>query len=123
MFVLASVLLACGVAGLAGCFLPLQGPLSFWSLRGMNPTGTLLPMAAFAVAIVMAAGALVRPPMVRTQAIIAGMAFAFVLVRLRDVIVAFATDGALGARMIAFGAAGGLIAAVACAVRAEPDRA
>jgi hypothetical protein len=122
MFTVKVGVLASGLLGIVGCFLPLKGDLSLWAVRSLTPGLATMVISAFLVAAVVATIGLAKPPMLRWQAILAILGFGFVLAKLREVIVSFITDGAIGARLIGLSAVVGLVLAVLCAVKAEPVR-
>lgn len=109
---------ACALVGLVGCFLPLgPGGITFWHLRGGSPAESYAIMAGYAVALVVPALAIAKPPLVRWQAIVASAAFAFVLIQMRELLASFVVDGRIGGKLMALAPAVGLVLAIVCVAR------
>lgn len=107
-----------GLVGLIACFLPLGAlSLSFWDMREQAPANTYMTIAAYAVGFVVPGIALVKPPILRWQAIVSALAFAFVLIKLRGLLGAFFTDGGIGAKLMVVAPLLGLICSILCLVK------
>jgi hypothetical protein len=90
-----------GLAGLIGCFLPLGDlGVSFWSLRGGSPGDSYAIMLGYLVGFIVPAIAVAKPPMLRWQALVAITAFAFVLIKMRELLETFLVDGGVGAKLM-----------------------
>jgi hypothetical protein len=102
-----------GLAGLVGCFLPLGAKtLSFFALRSGSPGDSYAIMAGYLVALIMGALAIARPPMLRWQALVAITAFAFVLIKMRDLLETFLVHGNVGAKLMVVAPILGLLFAI-----------
>ena len=116
--------LACGLVGLLGCFLPLyvrgDATISFFGMRELDAAQTFTVMTAFAAALAMAALAGSRG-MLRWQALVAAIAFAFVIAKLRGDVIDLLWRGAIGGKLMALATSLGLVAAIAAVVRPVPD--
>lgn len=117
--------LACGLLGLIGCFLPMVSfgseSISFFKLREM-PGGSsqvFMTMAGYVAALVMGAMAAAKPPMQRWQGIVAIVGFAWVVFKMRDGFMKLITDGAIGAKLMGISALAGLIFAILCVAKPE----
>ncbi len=109
-----------GLVGLIACFLPLGAvSLSFWDMREHAPANTYTTLAAYAVGFFVPAIALVKPPILRWQAIVSALAFAFVLIKLRDVLGSFMTNGSIGAKLMVVAPGLGLIFSILCLVKPQ----
>ena len=90
-----------GLAGLIGCFLPLGAlGLSFWSLRSGSPGDSYAIMVGYLVGFIVPAIAVAKPPMLRWQALVTTTAFAFVLIKMRELLGTFLVDGNVGAKLM-----------------------
>jgi hypothetical protein len=124
--------LAAAIVGLVGCFLPLialgDASASWFALRA-GPGAAVhvyLVIAAFAVALGMAALGGARG-LERWQALIAAIAFLFVVLKFRAGVMGAGSPldlvrGLVGGKLIAAGALGGLALALVAAWRPQPDR-
>lgn len=113
--------LAAGVVGLAGSFLPLTSDVSWWARRaGPDGIGVYFVIAAFAVAIVTASLA-IRQGFQRWLALIALIGFAFVILKFRTQFFDLFTSQ-VGGQLIGVAAALGAICAGLAAWRPEPAR-
>lgn len=121
--------LACGLVGLVGCFLPLveeRGTFSWFDGRTQNAATTYLVMAGYAVALVAAALGALRG-MERWLSAIAIIGFAFVIFKFRF---GLSQDGTpfelfalpLGGKLMGAGMFAGLAFAIASVVKPEPPR-
>lgn len=117
--------LACGLLGLIGCFLPMisfgDQSISLWKLREA-PGGSsqvYMTMLAFIVPLVMGAMAAAKPPMQRWQAIVALIFFGFGFVKLREGFFKLITDGAIGAKLMAISVIAGVVFAILCIAKPE----
>jgi len=107
-----------GLVGLIACFLPLGvGVTSFWSMRIHAPADAWMTLFAYAVGFVVPALALLKPPIVRWQALVSALAFAFVLIKLRSVIGVFITDGNIGAKLMVVAPILGLVFSILCVLK------
>lgn len=116
--------LACGLIGLIGCFLPMVSEagmsMSFFGMRKFMGGGQIfLTMGGYIAALVMGAMAAAKPPMQRWQAIVATIGFAFVLFKLRDGITDFLKHGAIGAKLMIIAAIAGLVVSILCIAKPE----
>src|SRR5204863_9707741 len=104
-----------GLVGLIACFLPLgAGITSFWSMRVHAPADAWMTLFAYAVGFAVPAFALLKPPILRWQAVVAALAFAFVLIKLRSVMGVFITAGSIGAKLMVVAPVLGLVFSVLC---------
>jgi hypothetical protein len=119
--------LVCGLLGLIGFFLPAfagDGDSSLWAARS-SPDAQQVWLVLIAFAGAAAMGVLgIRSGMERWKAFAAIVCFAFVLVKFRSGISGHATpfelfSYALGLKLVAVGAIGGLILAILAAARPE----
>ena len=117
--------LACGLLGLIGCFLPMvtfgDQSISLWKLREA-PGGSgqvFMTMAGYVAALVMGAMAAAKPPMQRWQGIVAIVSFAWVIFKLREGFMKLITDGAIGAKLMGISALAGLVFAILCVAKPE----
>jgi len=109
-----------GLVGLIACFLPLGAlPINFWDMHEHAPVNTYMTIAALVVGLVVPAIALVKPPLLRWQAIVSALAFAFVLVKQREVLGVFLTDGNIGAKLMVVAPALGLVFSLVCLVKPQ----
>ena len=113
--------LAAGLVGLVGAFLPLSGDLSWWARRdGPDGAGVFFVIGAFVVALGMGALGLAQG-FQRWIALVALIGFAFVILKFRLGFFELFTSQ-LGGQMIGVGAAAGLLLAAFAAWRPEPAR-
>ena len=117
--------LVCGLLGLIGCFLPMVSlgdqSISFWKLREM-PGGSgqvFMTMFGYVAPLVMGAMAAAKPPMLRWQAIVSIVGFAWVVFKMRDGFMKLITDGAIGAKLMGISAIAGLVFAILCVAKPE----
>ena len=113
------VLLA-AIAGIVGCFLPLGYNDVFWNV--VDRPDTLMVIGGYAVGAVMVVLAMINPPILRAQALVAAGGFGFVLLRLRDRIGEWITDGAIGAKLMVIAPMVGILFAVLAMWKAEAAR-
>lgn len=109
-----------GIVGLIACFLPLgfhQG--SLFAGRADVPVQTYMVLAAYAVGFVVPMIAVVKPPMLRWQALTAASAFLFVLIKLRGEIFPFVRDGSVGAKLLIVAPALGLLFSILCLLKPQ----
>lgn len=103
--------LVCGAIGLIGCFLPLVSAeglsFSFWDGHSADMAQTMMVMIGFAVPLVM--GIMGLKGMLRWQAIVAIVGFAFVLFKFRGGTIDIITHGAIGGKLMGIGAIAGLV--------------
>ena len=117
--------LACGLLGLIGCFLPMVSfgdqSISLWKLReAPGASGQVyLTMIAFIVPLVMGALAAAKPPMQRWQAIVALVGFILGFIKLREGFFKLITDGAIGAKLMGISVLAGVVFAVLCIAKPE----
>jgi hypothetical protein len=110
--------LACGVIGLVGCFLPLASgvPVAFWDMHSSDMAQTLLVMIGYALPLVM--GLLSLKGAMRRSAAIASIAgFAFVIFKFRGGFLDLITHGGIGARLMGIGALAGVVFALLCVAK------
>lgn len=113
--------LAAGLLGLVGAFLPLSRDLSWWARRdGADATGVCFVIGAFVVALGMGALSLAQG-LQRWIALVALIGFAFVILKFRIAFLDLFTAQA-GGLLIGLGAAAGLVCAALAAWRPEPAR-
>ncbi len=120
--------LACGLLGLLGCFLPMVSgggmSMSFWDLHklgdelgGGGGVQVYLVMAGYALAVVMGAMGAAKG-FGRPQGIAAAAGFGFVIFKFRggffDLL-----KGAIGAKLMFVGALAGIVVAVLAAAKPE----
>lgn len=117
--------LVCGLLGLIGCFLPMMTfgseSISFWKLREA-PGGSsqvFMTMFGYVAPLVMGAMAAAKPPMLRWQAIVSIVGFAWVVFKMRDGFMKLITDGAIGAKLMGISAIAGLVFAILCVAKPE----
>jgi hypothetical protein len=107
-----------GLVGLVACFLPLgAGVDSFWSMRVHAPAEAQMTVVAYATGLVVPAIALVKPPILRWQALVSAMAFLFVLIKLRAVLGTFLVDGSIGAKLMVVAPILGLVFSILCLLK------
>jgi hypothetical protein len=116
--------LACGLLGLIGCFLPMISgggeSVSFFKMRELIGSGQVfMVMAGYAAALVMGAMAAAKPPMQRWQGIVAIVGMAWVVFKMRDGFMKLITDGAIGAKLMGISAIAGLVFAILCVAKPE----
>lgn len=113
--------LAAAVLGIAGAFLPYGNDLSWWDMRaGPDPAGVYFVIGAFVVALGM--GALsVASGLQRWIAIVALVAFVFVVLKFRLAFLELFTSE-VGGILIGVAAAVGALLAALAAWRPEPAR-
>jgi hypothetical protein len=125
--------LACGLTGLVGSFMPFLNlrteAVGFFDLRG-TPGGTsyvLMIMAGYVAALIVGAMAATKPPILRWQSIVAIVGFAWAGFKLNDGMggygggfIELITDGEIGAKVMAISAVAGLAFAILCIVKPEP---
>ena len=111
-----------GLAGLVGCFLPLgAGGPSFWDMHTVDMAETVIVMGAFAAGTLMAILAVLKPPILRYQGLVALVGFAVVLLKLRGLVVDMIKEGGLGAKLIAIAPMAGALFAILTMVFAAPN--
>jgi hypothetical protein len=112
-----------GLIGLLGCFLPLVSAegvsMSFWDMHSVAMGQTLIVMIGFAIPLAMGVMAM-KGTMLRWQAIVALLGFAFVVFKFRGGFLDLITHGAIGAKLMGIGAVVGLIAAIICVAKPAP---
>lgn len=107
-----------GLVGLIACFLPLgPGLANLWDMRTHAPVETYTTLIAYAVGFVVPAFAVANPPILRWQAIVAVLAFGFVLIKLRAVLGVFLTEGAVGGKLLVVAPVLGLVFSILCLVK------
>lgn len=111
---------ACGLLGVVGCFLPLTESVSFFGTRAFDAWNVYITLAGFALAAAM--GALgVAKRMEPWMAIIALVGFAMIVLRVRGDLVDLLRGG-IGAKLMGIGAIGGLLFAIGASLKPEPPR-
>jgi hypothetical protein len=117
--------LACGLLGLIGCFLPMISAeglsMSFFDLRKIDAAQTFMVMGGYAVALAMGAMGAAKG-MQRWQSIVAIVGFAFVVFKFRGGFIDLITHGAIGAKLMGIGAVAGLVFAILTAAKPEPAK-
>lgn len=117
--------LACGLLGLIGCFLPMISAeglsMSFFDLRKIDAAQTFMVMGGYAVALAMGAMGAAKG-MQRWQSIVAIVGFAFVVFKFRGGFIDLITHGAIGAKLMGLGAVAGLVFAILTAAKPEPAK-
>ena len=116
--------LACGLLGIIGCFLPMVSAggqsISFFSMKELIGSGQVfMVMGGYAAGLAMGAMAAAKPPMQRWQGIVAIVGFAFVVFKMRDGFMKLITDGAIGAKLMGISAIAGLVFAILCVAKPE----
>lgn len=111
---------ACGLLGLVGCFLPLTESLSFFGTRAFDAANVYITLAGFAIAAAMGALGVARR-MESWMAIIALVGFAMIVLRLRGDVVDLLQAG-IGAKLVGIGAIAGLLFAIGASLKPEPSR-
>jgi hypothetical protein len=116
--------LAFGLLGIIGCFLPMVSAggqsISFFSMKELIGAGQVfMVMGGYGAALVMGAMAAAKPPMQRWQGIVAIVGFAFVVFKMRDGFMKLITDGAIGAKLMGISAIAGLVVAILCVAKPE----
>jgi len=116
--------LACGLLGIIGCFLPMVSAggqsISFFSMKELIGSGQVfMVMGGYAAGLAMGAMAAAKPPMQRWQGIVAILGFGFVMFKMRDGFMKLITDGAIGAKLMGLGAIAGLVFAILCVAKPE----
>ena len=113
--------LAAGLLGLVGVFLPLSRDLSWWQRReGPDTVGVFFVIGAFALALGMGALGLSRG-LQRWIALVALICFAFVILKFRLAFFELFTSQA-GGLLIGVAAAAGFACTALAAWRPEPAR-
>ena len=114
--------LACGVLGLLGCFLPMASgegmSISFWDVHTVAMFDFLQVAIGYGLGIVMGAMA-AKGVMLRWQAIVATVGFALVVVKFRGGFIDLITHGAIGAKLMGIAAIAGLVFSVLCLAKPE----
>lgn len=116
--------LACGLLGIIGCFLPMVSAggqsISFFSMKELIGSGQVfMVMGGYAAGLAMGAMAAAKPPMQRWQGIVAILGFGFVMFKMRDGFMKLITDGAIGAKLMGISAIAGLVFAILCVAKPE----
>ena len=113
--------LAAGLLGLVGVFLPLSRDLSWWDRRASpDAAGVFFVIGAFALGLGM--GALgVAKGLQRWIALVALIGFAFVVLKFRSAFLDLFTSQT-GGQLIGIAAAAGVLCAALAAWRPEPAR-
>jgi hypothetical protein len=116
--------LACGLLGIIGCFLPMQSfgdkSISFWDFKQLMGSGQIfMVMGGYAAGLVMGILAAAKPPMLRWQAIVAGLGFVFVIFKMRDGFMKMITDMAIGGKLMGIAALAGLVFSILCVAKPE----
>lgn len=116
--------LAFGLLGVIGCFLPMESlggrSVSFFGMKAlMGAAQVYIVMSGYVLALVMGALAAAKPPMKRWQGVVSMLGFAFVMFKLRDGFTDFITDGAIGAKLMGISAIAGLVVAILCVAKVE----
>jgi hypothetical protein len=105
--------LACGVLGLIGCFLPFVSmgdeSMSFFAMRQVDAGQVYMVMVGYVAAAAMGGMAMAKAPMLRWQSIVALVGFAFVAFKFRGGFMDMLTHGAIGAKLMWVGAVAGLV--------------
>jgi hypothetical protein len=118
-------ILAFGVLGVLGCFLPFVSEggmsMSFFKMREFIGSGQVfLTMGGFVLAAVMGAMAL-QKGLLKWQGGAAAAGFALVLFKLRDALPTDIFKGAIGAKLIGLSAIAGLVIAILGIVKGSEE--
>lgn len=117
--------LACGLLGLVGCFLPMisEGGLSFtfFDMRKADAAQTFMVMGGYAVGLAMGAMGAAKG-MQRWQGIVAALGFVFVVFKFRGGFLDLITHGAIGAKLMGIAAVAGLVFSILTVVKPEPAK-
>jgi hypothetical protein len=118
-------ILAFGVLGLIGCFLPMISEegmsISLFKLREADAGMVYIVMAGFAAAAVM--GGLALKGLLRWQAIVATVGFALVLIKFRDGLPTDIFKGAIGSKLMGLSMIGGVICSIIGIAKPEGTKA
>lgn len=118
--------LASGLIGLIACFLPLASgegiSMSWWDLHNVDMVQTMLVMAGFGLGLAMGAMAAAKPPMLRWQAIVALLGFAYVVFKFRGGFLDLITHGAIGAKLMGIAAIAGIVFSGLCLAKPEGSK-
>jgi hypothetical protein len=118
--------LASGLIGLIACFLPLASgegmSISFWDMHNVDMAQTMMVMAGYGLGLAMGAMAAAKPPMLRWQAIVALLGFAFVVFKFRGGFLDLITHGAIGAKLMGLAAIAGLVFSGLCLAKPEATK-
>jgi hypothetical protein len=109
---------ACGLVGLAGCFLPMAAGISFFDTRHFDAANFYLIAAGYAAAVAMGAMGIAKG-MQRWMSVIAIVGFSLVLLRMRGEVVELLKAG-IGAKLMGVAALAGLALAILTTVKPEP---
>lgn len=109
---------ACGLLGLIGCFLPLMAGLSFYDTRHFDAANFYITAAGYGSALVM--GALgISKGMQRWMSVIAIVGFSIVVLRMRGEVLDLLKSG-VGGKLMGVAALAGLAFAVLTTIKPEP---
>jgi hypothetical protein len=108
------LLLACGLIGFVGCFLPLLGPLSWFDLRHEVGWTAWLVIAAYAVSAIVG---LSKTPLRRADAAAALTAFGFVLWHFHGDILKLIIHTRIGGMMMGIAAVAGFLISLASLIQ------
>jgi hypothetical protein len=109
---------ACGLVGLIGCFLPMVASVSFYDTRHFDAANFYITAAAYAAAASMGGMGIARG-MQRWMSVIAIVAFSLVLLRMRGELVEMLKAG-IGAKLMLVAALAGLSLAILTTIKPEP---
>jgi hypothetical protein len=109
---------ACGLVGLAGCFLPMMAGLSFFDTRRFDAANFYIVAGGFATAAAMGGLGIARG-MQRWMSIIAIVGFSVILLRMRGEVVELLKAG-VGAKLMGTAALAGVALAILTTVKPEP---
>lgn len=109
---------ACGLLGLLGCFLPLMAGVTFFDTRHFDPASFYITAAGYGAAIVMG-GLGISKGMQRWMSVIAIVGFSVVVLRMRGEVVDLLKSG-IGGKLMGVGALAGLAFAILTTIKPEP---
>jgi hypothetical protein len=109
---------ACGLLGFVGCFLPFVAGFSFFDTRAFDAANFYIVAGAFVVATVMGIMGVLRG-MARWASIVAIVGFSVVILRMRGEMMELFRAG-VGAKLIGIGSVAGLVFAILTTVKPEP---
>jgi hypothetical protein len=109
---------ACGLLGVVGCFLPLTAGFSLFDTREFDAANFYIIAGAYASALVMGAMG-VHKGMQRWMAIVAIVGFSVVILRMRGELIELLKAG-IGGKLMGISALAGLVLAILTTVKPEP---
>jgi peptidoglycan/LPS O-acetylase OafA/YrhL len=109
---------ACGLVGLIGCFLPLVAGVSFYDTRHFDAPHFYMTAGGYGAALAMGVLAISKG-MQRWMSVIAIIAFSLVILRMRGELVELLNAG-LGGKLMSVAALAGLALAILTTVKPEP---